>query len=297
MPFDRFRGASALQLRWVSSALLLWLLPGAAEARLNLPQLSQTVTLPAATQQQLRAAYRPTGRAPMLASPVVQRLLIAGLPAELRNACAEVVNGWGDLARGTGRWEIRGLHFERDGARLLHFLAFQCGSTLEDYKMALDERLAVLELDPTAARLRFFPFAEDCANCSELYQVDYSGMFPLERGRLLALQVSSTTENPCCDGPHRESRDTLLYLALPEVEPVLTLELQHTRLDHADVEGDQREDCHTKIDYATDAQDHPTEITATTTCYVNAKPQPPETRRYRWDATRRRWEPAPATQP
>src|SRR3972149_2003097 len=86
------------------------------------------------------------------------------LPAEGRGACAEMIEHWGTVAEGTATWSVRALfRWEQASGRTL-LVAFRCGSSYADYASYYDERLGIVSLEPSSARLRLIPAAAGRGN-------------------------------------------------------------------------------------------------------------------------------------
>ncbi|MGH9804391.1 MAG: hypothetical protein ACRD4D_04400 [Candidatus Acidiferrales bacterium] len=227
----------------------------------------------------------------------LEQNLLELLPSELRDACPRLTYYWGDNAQGTARWSIRSLAWQLRSGTIEALIAYRCGSTHPDYADYYDERLGLLVFESSGARLRLIPLADDCDNCSDLYHLDYSDSFPLPEGELVAVTVTDSSDNPCCDGPSAWRRESLLYLVLPAGDIALQFDRAQENYDHDDEAGDTEEICNSEITYRRAPEGELIEIAAATTCRVNGDPQPGATLQYRWNAAKMRFELLPETQP
>lgn len=208
VPSKRVRSASRLRPGLGVSVFLVlaWGLPSApAEARLNLPQVRQSTKLSAAAATALRDYFAKSPGAGLL-SGEPQNLLVNSLPENLQGACADVVGFWGDNVASTAYWRVGVL--EQAGRRV--WLAFRCGSRLQDFVRAYDERLALLRLD--VATLELLPLGPDAGNDSTLYQLEFAERLALKGVEGFAFRVK-TGDNPCCDGPESRSQERLMVFA------------------------------------------------------------------------------------
>src|SRR3990172_4749819 len=217
-----------------------------AAAGVSLPQQAADVPLPAEARAKLLAYLGQPTATPAL-PPDLEQLLVGSLPAEGRGACAEMIEHWGTVAEGTATWSVRALfRWEQASGRTL-LVAFRCGSSYADYASYYDERLGIVSLEPSSARLRLIPVAEDCDNCSDLYHLEFSGEFAVPPGTLAVLAMTFSSDNPCCDGPSQWRTEQLVYILLPEGKVALTLDRVTERYDHDDVDGDTEEICRSVI--------------------------------------------------
>ncbi len=268
---------------------------GTADARLNLPQTQAQVTLPKTTRKALEAVLSQTASPSGMASlpGETAAMLLQGLPIDFRNSCEEMVGYWFEEAeaRKTARWTVRVLHVLRDAGPLRAVLAFRCWSNSTVYRTGYDERPAVLSFRPDSAALAFVPLAKDCHNCSDLYHLELSQTFASEGSSLVELRVSHSTDNPCCDGGDRESGEQLLFLLLPEGQPVLTVDQLHEWDNHDDVDGDTQTICRAKMNYARDAAGNLQGVRTETRCTENGKPKAGiKKQNFHWSRAARRFE-------
>jgi len=182
--------------------LPLLLLAAPAEARLNLPQAKQVVTLPGNLVRSIRANLELSPTAPVAFTAPIQADLLRALPQDFRAACPSLIENWGDIARGTDEWHARVLVRQADQV----WLSFRCASRAPEYEKDYDERPALLRL--ATGKLEFFPLGSDAENNSTLYHFDFSELLPLEGAQGVALKVAEPAGNPCCDGPESRSGET-----------------------------------------------------------------------------------------
>jgi len=237
-------------------AVLMLLAPCAA-ARMNLPQRRQVVTLREDAARAARAYF--AQRAQPTLAPSIEQLLASSLPADYRQACADIIGSWGSEAAESGVWRVRLLSWQAHQA----WLTFRCGSRRSDLSQYYDERLAVLQFDP--ARLEFLPIGEDYENDTTLYHVEFAERLTLENAEALAFRVASSNDNPCCGGPEAISEERLMLFAdSPQgIRELLSL-LTHRQHDsHDDESGDTQTTYSTQIKLERDAQARVTSIVAT----------------------------------
>jgi hypothetical protein len=182
--------------------LPLLLLAVPAEARLNLPQSKQVVTLPGNLVGSIRASLKPSPTGPVAFAPPIQAELLRALPQDFRGACRSLIESWGDIAKGTDEWRVRVLVRQADEV----WLSFRCGSRAPEYEKDYDERPALLRL--ATDKLEFVPLGSDAENDSALYHLEFSELLPLEGAQGVALKVTEPAGNPCCDGPESRSGET-----------------------------------------------------------------------------------------
>ena len=181
---------------------LLLLAAPLAEARLNLLQSKQVVTLPGNLVGNIRASLEPSPIGPAAFAAPIQADLLRTLPQDFRAACPSLIESWGDIARGTDEWRVRVLVRQADQA----WLSFRCGSRAPEYEKDYDERPALLRL--ATGKLEILPLGSDAENDSTLYHVEFSELLSLEGAQGVALRVTEPAANPCCDGPESRSGET-----------------------------------------------------------------------------------------
>lgn len=268
-----------------------------AQARVNLPQSTQVVVFSQGASRDLQAQVAGGVEPGTPQWTATEKTLLTSLPDDFRAACGEIVTHWGTIAEGTARWTVRPLQVERTGLTPSLLLAFRCGSTYPGYAEYYDERLALLTLDASGGSLRFIPFAKDCDNCSELYHVGFLQELPVDQGFLWELRVASSTDNPCCDGPEQESKESLYYFLFPEGRLVFSLERAHETFSHNDVDGDWEERCQGQPGYERDPDGYLTAINLETRCQVTGEPELVLRQRYAWDRAVRRFVAGGSSQP
>ena len=218
---------------------------------------------------------------------ISQAALVGLLPPEFRASCVEMLANWGAAARNTERWTVRELHRTSDAKGLTVVLAFRCGSKAPSFAQAFDERLAVLHLAGDLSDLRLIPFAKDCADCSELYQLDFAQSFKLERGRIEQLRASSSTENPCCAGTWLEQRSQMIFLLLPEAKTLLSLNAESKLVEHSEGAADQTTTCHADLKYGLDDSGNLVQFSAETSCVTNGLQSQIRSELYQWNPATR----------
>jgi len=156
-----------------------------AHARLNLPQTTLRITVDARTAALLQnpGAQLPSG---------AEAGLLAALPEDLRNACADVVERWGNAAGGSQQWSVRLLYAGQGSA----WLAFRCGSRLPQFARFYDERLAAFHAASRA--LQFLAFDRDSNSDPQLYHVFFWRPLAVPGRQLPAFRLALPPGNPCC---------------------------------------------------------------------------------------------------
>ena len=180
----------------------LLLLAAPAEARLNLLQSKQVITLPGNLVGSIRAGLEPSSTGPVAIAAPIQADLLRALPQDFRAACPSLIESWGDIAKGTDEWRVRVLVRQDDQL----WLAFRCASRAREYEKDYDERPALLRL--ATGKLEFLPLGSDAENDSTLYHIEFSELLPLEGAQGVALKVTEPAGGPCCDGPESRSGET-----------------------------------------------------------------------------------------
>jgi hypothetical protein len=180
----------------------LLLLAAPAEARLNLLQSRQVVTLTGNLVGSIRPSLEPSPTGPVAFAAPIQADLLRALPQDFRAACTSLTESWGDIARGTDEWRVRVLVRQADQV----WLSFRCASRALEYEKDYDERPALLRL--ATGKLEFVPLGSDAENDSTLYHVEFSELLSLEGAQGVALKITEPAGNPCCDGPESRSGET-----------------------------------------------------------------------------------------
>lgn len=275
---------------WLVAAL--GLVAPCAAARMNLPQRRQVVTLREDAASAARAYF--ARRAQPELAPSIEQLLTSSLPADYRQACADVIGGWGSEVAESGVWRVRLLSGQAHQA----WLAFRCGSRRSDLSQYYDERLAVLHFDP--ARLEFLPIGEDFENDTTLYHVEFAERLTLENGEALAFHVASSNDNPCCGGPEAISEERLMLFAdSPQGgRELMSLLTRRQHDSHDDVDGDTQTLYRAEVKFETDSPARVTSIVATfreeekdvtwdgSVAEYHPRGQRTGTLRYRWNPAR-----------
>lgn len=239
----------------------LLLLAAPAEARLNLLQSKQVITLPGNLVGSIRASLEPSSIGPVVFAAPLQADLVRALPQDFRAACPSVIESWGgDLAKGTDEWRVRVLVRQADQL----WLAFRCASRAFDYQKDYDERPALLRL--ATGQLEFMPLGPDAENDSTLYHIEFSELLPLEGAQGVALKITEPGEKPCCDGPESRSGETWrVFAGLPhgvaELLSVTTARDDSSSSD--DPEVDSKTTYRAQIALDRDAQNGIREVAAT----------------------------------
>jgi len=272
------------------TALVFAVLP--AQARLNLPQSKQVVTLSGEIVRTIRANLGPSTATAVELPVPIQEDLLSALPQDFRGACSAMIEHWGEIAKGTAEWRVRILLKQDDQL----WLAFRCGSRAPDYEKDFDERPALLRLE--TGKLEFCPLGSDADNDSTLYHIEFSEVLPLESTQGVAFKVTEPAGNPCCDGPESRSGERWRVFAdsphgVAELLSVTTARDDSSHSD--DPEVDSETTYRAQITLDRDAQKLVREVAATfceevkDITWEGAKANPHTvsersgTLRYRWD--------------
>jgi hypothetical protein len=238
----------------------LLLLAAPAEARLNLLQSKQVITLPGNLVGSIRAGLEPSSTGPVAFAAPIEADLLRALPQDFRAACPSLIESWGDIAKGTDEWRVRVLVRQDDQL----WLAFRCASRAHEYEKDYDERPALLRL--ATGKLEFLPLGSDAENDSTLYHIEFSELLPLEGAQGVALKVTEPAGNPCCDGPESRSGETWRVFAdLPHgVAELLSVTTARDDSSHSDdPEVDSETTYCAQITLDRDAQNRGKEVAAT----------------------------------
>jgi hypothetical protein len=269
----------------------LLLLAAPAEARLNLLQSKQVVTLAGNLVGSIRASLEASPTGPMAFAAPIQADLLHALPQNFRAACPSLIESWGDIARGTDEWRVSVLVRQADQV----WLSFRCASRAPEYEKDYDERPALLRL--ATGKLEFVPLGSDAENDSTLYHVEFSELLPLEGAQGVTLKVTEPVGNPCCDGPESRSGETWRVFADSPHGAVELLSVTTARDDSShsdDPEVDTETTYRAQIAVDRDAQNRGREVAVTfreevkEITYEGEKANPHTvsqssgTRRYRW---------------
>jgi len=238
----------------------LLLLAAPAEARLNLLQSKQVITLPGNLVGSIRAGLEPSSTGSVAIAAPIQADLSRALAQDFRAACPSLIESWGDIAKGTDEWRVRVLVRQDDQL----WLAFRCASRAREYEKDYDERPALLRL--ATGKLEFLPLGSDAENDSTLYHIEFSELLPLEGAQGVALKVTEPAGNPCCDGPESRSGETWRVFAdLPHgVAELLSVTTARDDSSHSDdPEVDSETTYRAQIALDRDAQNRGKEVAAT----------------------------------
>ena len=238
----------------------LLVLAAPAEARLNLLQSKQVMTLPATLVGSIRASLEPSPTGPVAFAAPIQGDLVRALPRDFRAACPSLIESWGDIARGTDEWRVRVLVRQADQV----WLSFRCTSRAPEYQKDYDERPALLRL--ATGKLEFLPLGSDAENDSTLYHIEFSEFLPLEGAQGVALKITEPAEKPCCDGPESRSGETWRVFAdLPHgVAELLSVTTARDDSSHSDdPEVDSETTYRAQVTLVRDAQNRGSEVTVT----------------------------------
>lgn len=219
--------------RAIAAFAFFLVLPASLQASLDLPQIEARVKLQASTAVLARQYWREGPRDATLPPPL-EKQLIASLPAELTGGCRQMISYWGQIAEGTERWSVRSLHAGGNTA----WLAFRCGSSAHEYAESYDERLAMLRLNEGV--LDFVSVRPVLEGEWFMFHLKFDEDLPLPAGTGIVFRVSSSTDNPCCDGGDRSSEERLVVFAADSGAPrqVLAVVTAKDDYSHDDVDGD-----------------------------------------------------------
>ncbi len=275
-----------------SYLLLAFAVATPGQSRLNLPQETAEVTLNSAAKADLDSALD-NGSASakgQLPARVVQ-ILIESLPARLRNACKEMISDYGANPVARTAWSATLLHAEGDSGERSALVSFRCTVRIGDL-VGYDERPALLLSRKQATILKFLRLDPDCANCSDLYHVQYQQRFEATGGYLAELDVEHSTINPCCDGGDRRGGTRLLLISVPDGSSALDFEKASDDYNHDDeAPEDTQTACKSEVSYERDPNRHLQAVTARMSCTQNGKFVPPiVTRRFEWNPANQRFQ-------
>jgi hypothetical protein len=270
--------------------LALPALSHSGERQMNLPHPGDQVVLPEAARQ---ALVNTLAGGSYILDRGSSASFMGGLPKSFSDSCGEVLQNWGEEARRSAYWTVRVLLNLRTPQANQALLALRCGSNAPGIEGFYDERPALVTFAAGATTLRFIPLAEECRHCAEpFFHVEYSQMLRVKDAVLLELQVSDT-HNPCCDGGDEQTKERLVFLAVPDGQQVLALdqEIQEVSYDDSDDGGDTNYVCRSKIDYSRDLMGNVESIRSKTQCTNNDQPVPDgKDRTFHWNASARRFD-------
>ena len=226
--------------RFTSYVLTLWVIATLhAQARFNLPQKDETVTVAAEQASILGRLAADTDSSPKVSvAPDAERAVLATLPLSFREGCAAMIDIWGNVPQNKAMLKIRDLGRPEEATG--RFLALRCFSALPGSENFYDERLAYLHQSAGKLVLRIFSHGMDAQNDSALSKIEpvAGAHFP---GVVAAgFKIAESNENPCCDGGDIYSQKRTIYTALAPSGAYLAAALLNARTDHVhdDVDGD-----------------------------------------------------------
>ncbi len=162
----------------------------AVAALANFSQSNQAIA-PGPTDLRRLAAYFTPPYPPGPLPPQVSEILLRSAPAELRTACAVVVDSWGPAARGSARVTLRMLAVVSGNA----WVAYRCDSADSRFASDYGERLAAFN----AARgtIQFLDLAAPEDTRATLYHVGLANTFKLLGAEdSAAFEVFAVDSNP-----------------------------------------------------------------------------------------------------
>jgi hypothetical protein len=139
-------------------------------------------------------------------SAPLRNSILQTMPEDFRNECRSLMEAWaGDRGRDSSAWSVRLLDRQDDR----EWLAFHCGSSLQDEDMAryFDERLALLRLDSGTIEL-LPPGPRDEENEGVLHY-EFANQLALKNATGFCFRLT-VGNNPCCDGPEYRSQERLV---------------------------------------------------------------------------------------
>lgn len=281
----------------LAAALFVAALPASPSAGLaqedsgpQLPQSDAEIAMAASAREVLGRTFSAT---PPAITADAEQALLAHLPESLLRGCLEMIRHWGEIPENQPRWSVRVLHVERAGDETQAVLAFRCGSTYVEYANDYDERLAVLTLGPTQARLRFYRVAGPCEDCGELYQFELVEVFRVEQGVLVGVRSTWTNaDNPGLGVIEALGGTKLHFLLLPEATLALSLDTKLWYSSHDDEAGDTEGKCEVPYRTVRDPAGRLAEVVPDGTCAVTHVFAPKAMRSYRWDPAHRMFAPS-----
>ncbi|MGH7865085.1 MAG: hypothetical protein ACREQB_08850 [Candidatus Binataceae bacterium] len=260
--------------------MLLMILGGRAEARLNLSQHKESfkISAPAAAQIREYLATEP-GPNHLLPSDVA-RAVTVDLPPRLTDSCGAAVEAWRSGARPTATLTLRVMHRDAGGV----WLALRCDSSRRDLAPYYDERLLVVSPQADAGEL--IPFDLDAQNDSTLYHIALQEQVLTNAGAAAVFRISSANDNPCCDGPTRFSEEKLLILARVDasVKELFSTRLRQEQNNHDDIGGDSHVVYTAKVTFDLDDRKQLESIAVKFNDEENGKARRSGIDRYKWDA-------------
>ncbi len=217
---------------------------GGIPVRFHLPQVSVRTSIEGEGHRLLRRflsnEFEVKAATPL--SPDVERFLLDALPAPYDNACETMVATWGLGARNVSSIRVLARDVGQSDSRRHILMAFRCACDPETFgKQYYDERMMSLSIGPGRTALEMIPHEPDRERDSHLSRIGIPGAMRFREGKLFAVPIETSSENPCCDGPYalEERKTFLLQLTGEGFKPVGEVLLSREEYEHDDVEGDR----------------------------------------------------------
>ena len=266
-----------------------------AVARINLPQLSDTLQVAKEDQGRLINYFEGLeGYSDAVIEKDAEKILRNTLKGIYDSACSEMISYWGTVAEGTATLTVRivFIHADTDATKRHVLFKIKCHSNYKEYgEKYCDERLAVLSLEPGNASIILLPHAEDCKNCSELSNIKFEQI--VQRNPLIiVLSIKTTNDNPCCGGAYEYSDEKVYYYAFLEsgIKQVASLVRYQSEYSHDDVEGDYRKIYESKIRHTFDPNGSNTQIISEYLIKTNGVEKESGTQSYIWNSEKEKFE-------
>ncbi|UCE19391.1 MAG: hypothetical protein JSV84_03335 [Gemmatimonadota bacterium] len=266
-----------------------------AVARINLPQLSDTLQVAKEDQDRLINYFEGfEGYSDIEIEKDVEKILLNALKGIYDSACSEMISYWGTVAEGTATLTVRVVFIHTDTVSTKRGVLFtiKCHSKYKEYgEKYCDERLAVLSTAPGNASIILLPHAEDCKNCSELSSIKFEQI--VQRNPLIiVLSIRTTNDNPCCGGAYAYSDEKVYYYAFLEsgIKQVASVVRYRSEYSHDDVEGDYSKIYESKIRYASDPTGSSTRIISEYVITTNGVEEGSGTQSYFWNSENEEFE-------
>jgi hypothetical protein len=212
-----------------------------AQARLNLPQTDETVTV-ADEQASILGRFagnsEPGPRASV--APDVERAVIASLPSGFRQGCEAMIDSWATANHPQNRAILKIRDLGRPEGATGRFLVCRCFSTLPGSEKSYDERLAYLHESAGKLVLRLFAHGKAAHGDSTLSRIDPAAGAHFPGLVAAGFKIAESNENPCCDGGDRYWQEKAVYTALAPSGAYIAAALLNSRTDrvHDDIDGD-----------------------------------------------------------
>lgn len=277
-----------LRLFFIVLIAFEWLI---GQERLNLPRFPVEIPLDTTGAYSLRRDFtKSTADLSEKIPENIQTVLQSALPPTFQQGCASMVSSWGEIARGTQRLSFHHLATLQDASTQssLVVLTLRCMSLAPGYfDEYFDELLATLILGDNRLFLQIIATNEDCRNCSNLTRLEFHNTFAVEGHPAFGIVTHSSTNNPCCDGPHSERRTTidLFWFDGTRIQRAGSILQHETIFDHSDgEEGDFESEYQAKIVFEQNQATGPPEIVSSFVRSENKKERERGKIRYIWNA-------------